>query len=406
MITEQLTALQPTAAELMPTLAPAETAPPPPRSELSFKQFEEAGKQLPDSVVLDVMNDQLQSVPGEQPRFLKSYLDQVRTDESDNAYIDSPDQVIGFRNELTDFVSSHLTVKTSNKLLSPQQKDVITGKVEDFKDKLEADKVEVAEYITGTYEGKQQPIPRGALGYNGLTVITKNGTVDLLKDKVPGVRANITMQREASGSFVHYASEPYLDKRSSGVKPELGKRIYLNPKIESSIGIFTDIVEAAEAAGITMKGKVFDRTLEAVARRADNPDKRTARGDGIVLYAGEDADALLGLVEAIYKDSPGAFEGRKTSRIPLRIAEGIAVGDEPIKTSSDEEAESLTSSRAGAIQVASGEAKRMLGLQASEEIRPGQEAQAVAAFRTAFKQVATQAGIDPDNLAFNLPKAA
>ena len=404
-MSEQISATAPNPAEILPPrIAEAITQPLTP--EISFKQFEEAGKQLPDSVVLDVMNDSLQSVPGETPRFLKSYLDQVRTDEFDNSFMDSADQLITFRDELTDFVSGRLAVKTSGKLLSPQQKDVVVNKVESFKDKIEADRTEVTQYISDTYSGDRPPIPRGALGYNGLTITTKDGTKDLLKDKIPGIRANITMQREAAGNFVHYATKSYLAQRASGVKPELSKRIYLNPKIESSISIFKTVVDAAEAAGITMKGKVFDRTLEAVTRHEDNPAERTARGDGIVLYAGEDADTLLGLVEAIYKDNPLAFQGRKTSRIPLKVAEGVAVGDEPTKLSSDDETESLTTSRAGAIEIASALARQALGLQASEKIKPGQEAQALAAFRAAFQQTAIQAGIDPENLAFNLPQAA
>lgn len=373
--------------------------------EVSFQQFEQTGKQLPDKIIMDVMNDQLRSVPGEQPRFVKSYLDQLKGDTSDDEYLGSPDKVVGFRNELADFVAENLKIATSTSL-DPQKKALIDGKLQAFTQKIESDKAHVNQYLAGMYEGAQAPIPRGQLGFNGLTVDTKNGKIDLLSKKLPGVRANITMQREATGNFVHYASQSYLEQRSSGTKPELGKRIYLNPKVESSVGIFTEVVQAAEAAGISMKGKILDRTGEAIAKHNEKPGEYTMRGDGIVLYAGEDADALLGLVEAIYKDNPDAFSGRHTSRVPLKIAEGVAIGDEPAVLNEDGEAQSLTSHRAGLIEQASGVAKHRLGIQPSQVVAQGQEQQAIAAFRQAFEEIAISEGVDPQNLAFNLPKAA
>lgn len=390
-------------------LTPLAIAPPeayaPPIQEVGFEQFSHDKRELPDPIVLDLMNNSLRSSPDEKGgRFVKSYLDQLQTDESDNSFINNPEELKASRNQLSDFVSGHLRLRTTDKL-NPRQQQLVSTKLEDFKQKIESDKGRVDDYIDGIYRGERKDLPRDALNFHGLNITKGDTTVDLLKSKLPGVRSNMVMQREATGLFVHYSTEGYLEKAEAGNKPELTRRIYLNPKVESSVEIFQAVVESAEAAGITMKGKVFDRTLEAINRLATSESERTMRGDGIVLYAGEDADALLGLVEAVYKDNPAAFEGRRVSRIPMRIAEGVAIGDEPV-TKPGEEAESLTSQRATILEVASATTKQRLGLSPSANIPAGQEQQALATYRQVYGELALQAGVNPENIAFNLPQAA
>jgi len=113
------------------------------------------------------------------------------------------------------------------------------------------------------------------------------------------------------------------------------------------------------------------------------------RGDGIVVYVdGKHANEVLEMTQDIADDNPDAFKGRKTSRIPQPVAEGVAVGDEPTQAPG----KSLTSHRERIFSDAA-EQTRKSGKQ-------GEEARAM--FRDLVRQNAIAEKVNPDNVAFNL----
>lgn len=276
--------------------------------ELSFARYERAKKGLGDETILAIIGDNLQVTPGKKELLLKSWLDKVPSDESDAIFAQDPERIIKFRDELSDFVAGHLKLRFNPTEIGEKGKAYLKQRKREYLQKLSDDKKVNADFIRDWHSDKRPKYPSSAFEFHGMSVPTTKGWVDLLTQSVGTIRANIVMQREIAGIFVHYSSDAYEEERRRGNKLELTRRIYLNPKTEQSIAVFSRIIAAADQSGITMKGKIWDRSNEAIA---EGKDKKVGeyglRGDGIVLYTGEDADELLGLVEAIYKDSPDAF---------------------------------------------------------------------------------------------------
>ena len=232
-----------------------------------------------------------------------------------------------------------------------------------------------------------------ALEFHGFTVQRTDGKhVDLLDGNTPGnVHANLFIQREIAGTFVHWTSKEYLKKRVAGNKPPLTRRIYLNPRTQDAVRVFREVVDAASAANLSVKGKILDRSSEANVMKAYNDQdaaNRDVRGDAIVLYAGEDeANELLAIAEQVLNQNPAAFKNRDVSSVPLKLAGGLAIGDEP-----GEKGASLTSHRAGVLE------------EVASEVRnndPGTKEARVKVFKALWKTAASQKNINPDNMAFN-----
>ena len=102
-------------------------------------------------------------------------------------------------------------------------------------------------------------------------------------------------------------------------------------------------MKKVDAQGLACRSKILD------ARNGGKSWVASERGDAIVLYGGDDnADALLAIVESIYEANRDAFVGQDVARMPIRIADGVAVGSEPKGLSG---IESLTSHRAKVIDM-------------------------------------------------------
>jgi len=368
------------------------------RPSVTFEQaaVHHFNTQLPDEFILGALAGKLRK-PGSKKEafFLKSFLDNVPPDESDVEFMSNNDEVIRFRDELTDFVAQELKF-----LAPPEYRDYLIQRRQEFREKLEDDKQRFRRYVAGREQGldlRQNRVPVDALDFHGMDVPVDNGrNVDLLEGNTPSnIHANLFIQREIAGTFVHWTSKDYLRGRLNGNKPKLSRRIYLNPRTRDAVRIFKTVIDTASAAGLSVKAKILDRTMEAnVMKSYDDQDAsaRDIRGDAIVLYANEEeGDVLLGIAEKILKENPDAFRGREVSSVPLRLADGIAIGDEP----EGEKGASLTSHRAQVLEATVAQVR---------EADPSTKEEKIRLFRGLWHAAAHQANINPHNIAFNTRK--
>lgn len=364
----------------------------------TFDQYQSAEKQsFSDTLVSELMTFDLKINQKLTTRNPKSYFDLVPTDTSDELLASEPESVISLRDQLTDFVSDKLKITTQPGAMTDAEVSHVQAKKQEFVTKIQADKQIIAANIRELYRGETPDIAKSEIGFAGFNLQSSNGPIDLLKtgSGLKNVRSNIAMQRDEGTLFVHYTSEKRGAEIGAGQANELARRIYLNPKSEDSIKIFRQLVDQAETAGISMQGKVWDRTSELLDNRAKQADETGVRADGIVLYADQDADALLGLVEKIYNANPTSFAGRQTAKMTLPIAEGIGVGSEPPKIEGQKR-ESLTSHRVNIIEQATTETHSL-----TDNLKLNNE-QITATFRTVFEQLCLEKNINPKNIAFNM----
>lgn len=367
------------------------------RDPIKFRTFEQASqgkKRMRDDFIIDAMNDTLM-IGNEKAQATKRYLDKQPADPTDKAFTRDPEAIGNFHDDLANLICSRI------KILAPgatdQEKAFLRDKKDEFLQTTADRRQEVRGFARDWSQGRGGRAPSTAIEFKGFNIPTAQGDMNLLEKPVGNIRANFHVQAESVGSFVHWSSANYLRIRSQNQEPDLNRRIYLNPTAESSVEIFGKIIDAAEQAGIVMKGKIVNRGAEAL-NNMKSKDFST-RGDGIVLTAGKDADALLALVEAVYNDHQGDFAGRGISRVPFKIAEGVAVGDEP------EGEGSLTDTRVALINDVTKETKQVLGVNDWEKIPDAKQQQAVRIFRKKFDAKALQQNINPDNMAFSLRAA-
>jgi hypothetical protein len=76
---------------------------------------------------------------------------------------------------------------------------------------------------------------------------------------VPDVRANFKIQRQFGGVFVMAYSDSRVRQKMRGEEAELDKRIYLNPDMEAALEIFEQLLQTANAKGISLQLKIFQR---------------------------------------------------------------------------------------------------------------------------------------------------
>lgn len=360
----------------------------------TFEQAEQSGRILSDKFILGAVTHALEVAPGHSAVFVKNYLDLLPADKTDREFASDPDELINFRNETTDFVATHLTIFTNG--LSPREVGRLRTLKRNFTERLEEEKDEVNDFIRQFVSGRR-PRPRypeQAAEYYGLNVKTNDGIKDLLTTSIgQQARANLEMQRQITALFVQWDSSGYVKSRlhQEPLDP-LTKRIYLNPKMSRTVDIFTQIVDKVDAAGLNVKGKMLDRSLEALER-----NKVAYRGDGIVLYASDkEADRLLSLANEVYNDNYGAFSGRRVSRIVKPVGAGMGVGDQPLG------GETLTSHRSVWIDEAAYQTRQLLGKNSLDQaIEPHEYVAAIATFRRIWRDIANEAGINADNVAFN-----
>ena len=370
---------------------------------LTFAQLEQTPKPLSDEFVVRALGDELESAPGQRSYFVKHYLDNVPQDASDVAFASSERAVVGFRSELADFIGTNIKIYAGANI-PPDVRASLTAAKDRYVRKLQGDKPEVAAWIHSWRTGSRPRMPHSAYEFYGLTISSAGKKVELTDSgqSFSNLRSNITIQRDGVGQFVHWSSDNYLRARMKGEKTPLTHRIYLNPTAASTIDIFQQVLTVAEQNSLKIKGKVLDRSGEAIdgVSRASSGKPAALRGDGIVLYVGEgEADTLLALVEDIYRANYDvAFKGRKTSKIPKAIGDGVAVGSQP---NADSKKVSLTSHRSSAIEAAIAETRQSLGLHLGETVTGARRQLALDAFRRSWDAIAQRSGLDVNNIAFN-----
>jgi hypothetical protein len=390
----------------------------------------EAAKQhehvVSDELAVSVLQNRFQARTvdgkhsGQNANFLKIYLDQVEASRDDHNFVTDPNKISGVHNQIADLIGDKLRVYVKaadpNDARAVATRAATMTRLRDAKanylQKLENDKSAVRTFANDVI-GKPNDIvraPVSALEFKGFDTIVKDadGTtkkVDLLRKAPSDVRPNMQVQEEAGQTFVHWSSSEYMQKRINGEKTDFKKRIYLNPQAESSVAVFKDIIEAADAQGLNIKGKFFDRASNATSksRVALKGEDFMTRADGIVLYAADDADTLMAIVGQVYAKHQSAFEGRGMSAIPFQLKEGLAVGDEPMGVDSSV---SLTSSRLSALAEASDATRQDLGIKNGDDVPVGQKALAANLFKKHFAEAAKMAGIDQHNIAFNAEPGA
>lgn len=159
-------------------------------------------------------------------------------------------------------------------------------------------------------------------------------------------------------------------------------RIYLNPQLRDSLDIYKKIFAKATREGFRFQAKIMapsgyakhlvDKVVDYCAGLAAG--RLETRRDPIVFYGFEESkDKLLRIVEEVYSQYESAFEGRETGAIPLAIAPGFAVGENPVGLDGEE---SLTDHRQRVIKEAGYDAEK-------------------------FRMNAASWNINPDNIAFN-----
>jgi hypothetical protein len=343
---------------------------------------------LSDEFILDALSGDLQKPGGERAFFVKSYLDNVPADASDKEYATTNSEVVQLHDELADFVASELKIYTP-----PAYHSHMEDRKRVFFTRLEQGKQAFRKYVKGREERKdlnENKTPHYALKFHGLNVMTEGGKdVDLLETGVKDIHVNLYAQREIMGTFMHWSSDEYMQKKASGDKPKLTRRIYLNPRPQDSVKVFSDVVHAVEAAGLAAKGKIYDRVTDSlVMKRYDSVgDEYDTRGDGIVLYAASDeADQLLKVMEDVYRAHEASFAGRGLSSVPFEIEPGFGIGDEPTYPGS------LTSHRSDVLE------KVLKAVRESGETEPSAQVQL---FRRLWQAEAALENINANNPAFN-----
>ena len=357
---------------------------------VSFESCANQSRMPGDTLIGDILNHTL-SEGGEKMLFLKGYLDKAPADPSDRMFSKDPGALARYHADLSILLGKRLRLHAVG--IDDDGMRVLARAKDKFTSGLPIAEQQAGDYFTSFITDPRQKMPHRAMNFHGFTVRAGSSSVDLLTEKIPGVTANFTAQREAMGLFLHWSSDNVLRARAAGHKPEMTKRIYLNPQSKDAVAIFGTIIDEANKNGLTVKGKIWDRSQEAssdLGRR----DQKTLRADTIVLYAGDDADALLGLVEQIYSKHKDSFAGRKTPKIPHKIADGVAIGEEPSS------GESLTSTRSDLLGIVREEVLQMTSMKTGD-VTPDKLPVVAKLFRETLALRAQERGFSPTNMAFN-----
>jgi hypothetical protein len=187
---------------------------------------------------------------------------------------------------------------------------------------------------------------------------------------------------ECSLLWIQHNSLKFLQEDGKNPNKYPTVRIYLNPRLRDSLDIYKKIFAKATREGLRFQAKIMapsgytkhlvDRVVDYCAGLAAG--RLETRRDPIVFYGFEESkDKLLRIVEEVYSQYEGAFEGRETGAIPLAIAPGFAVGENPVGLDGEE---SLTDHRQRVIEEAGYDARK-------------------------FRMNAASWNINPDNIAFN-----
>jgi hypothetical protein len=386
-MTEALTHLEQTTSPLPEVVDEVQS--PEEQLQIRFTTFEEARmapKKFSDEFI-DGCLDHMHRV-GEQTMGTKGFLDKVETTPADEAIISDPESIAATYLATTDMLARNLKLLTKPGMAVGRKHQLKTAK-EAFLTDLAAESQTAADEIVSWSEGQTKRFPVAATEYRGLEVDGQD-PLNAADKGADDFRPNLKIQRQIGGTFIMGYSDKRVGEKLQGTDEDATQRIYLNPDLLATPKIFEQLLEGANQAGISLQLKMLQRApelAEAHLRRTSGQPVDALRGDGIVIYTdSESANTVLELALAVAKDHPEAFVGRKTSRIPQRVAEGVAVGDEP-----QVRGKSLTSHR-----------EEIIGYVANKVRNSGKTGQeARDAFRRGMHVVAETNGVDGNNIAFS-----
>lgn len=329
--------------------------------------------------------------------YIKSYLDSVDITPKDQEIIDNPELIAQCYSDTTEMLIRNLMISITiddNPETYEEKKRRVKKAKELFISHLKDQVPTACDEMIDWCEGRTHKFPVDQVGYTGLDI---NGAdiLDSTNNKFPDIRPNFKIQRQQNGVFIMAYSNPRVNtKMTEDIKKykaaDLDNRIYLNPDINVTPIIFEQILRQANEHNISLQLKMFQRAPELASihrKQTDGDYSPKLRGDGIVVWTNhEDTNNVLQLILSLAKENSQAFKGRKTSRIPQNIAEGIAVGDEPRVSN-----HSLTSHRAALLS--------HIALKTQESGKQGPEARTM--FRQEFQDICTWNNINPNNIAFN-----
>lgn len=322
---------------------------------------------------------------------IKSYFDNVPMTPEDNEVARSPQEIAALYRETSEVVLRNLNVIRATNA-SPERIAEISAAKQSYEGRLAA-QIPHAEQaiIAWCSDNKVNQFPVAAVEYQGFGLNGQALMNSRIKDP-SDVAVNIKTQREIAGTFIMaYSNNRMLERKGNERTEEPDRRIYLNPNIKATPLVFEQILQMANEKGLTLQLKMIQRATELASehQKMKDPDYKqgTLRGDGIVIYLHHNTeDQILDEVLKIVEQNAEAFRGRDISKIPTKIAEGVAIGDEPI-----DGRESLTSHRTNLISQALNKATQA-GLKGAGARR---------LFRTEFQKLARSEHVNPQNFAFN-----
>lgn len=359
----------------------------------TFEHAQEASKGLSDSFVDGAIEDGL-SVGGRWVG-IKGYLDTVEATSSDREISTNPERIAGLYLRTTEMLARNLkiaVIRNGNPEQANARREQVKQSKEKYLTQLAQEAPDAADEIAKWCRGDVKRFPLGAVEYHGFKVDNRD-ILDADNKGFPDIMPNFKIQRQLGGVFVMAYSDRRVQNKFTNKEGVLSRRIYLNPDIEAAPEIFEQLLQSANEAGIPLQLKMFQRapelaTLYKSRTRGKDTELGGLRGDGIVMYAeDEDANEVLEMVLALAKDNPDSFKGRSVSRVPQSVAEGIAVGDEPVRA----KGASLTSHREKIFSYAADKTR--------ESDKKGEDARQL--YRDLVKQVALDNGVNPNNIAFN-----
>ena len=191
-------------------------------------------------------------------------------------------------------------------------------------------------------------------------------------------------------NFVHYLS-------SRAFKGDLQHAVgfYLNPRMESQVSLFIDLVDEMEAGCLNFAAKTINRCREA--ERLAGASMRKIRTEGLVVTATNgDADQVLGIILNRYRQLPDVFANRPVPTLAARLASGIAVATRLDLKGSGGQRESFNKNRSKLLDEAHWHLERQ------DFLPPGAipTENHIELFRLELQETAFAWGIDPHNLAF------
>lgn len=217
------------------------------------------------------------------------------------------------------------------------------------------------------------------------------------------------LRAQSGGDFLHFHTDARMSRRIKGDPIEIDSRIYLNPRMRDSLNIFEQILSKANKDGLVMSGKInvrqpslYPRFYRSRKHRYDNGESDVGslviRTDNIVFYSTVDSRGrLLEIVKEVYAANTLSFEGRLCPEAPLRIADGLAIGEEPKYSNGNE---SLSGIVAKSLCSAMEEADARTWVLSGGSVKDIPDSVWVRETRKSFFDTARVYGIDPANIAF------